>query len=247
MGRSHKVLLVALAVLNATAHASSEEPEKPASDAAAPPSLAYPNPSPYTVDEFIDKLLLLFNEDDGYVSKARFEGVFSAQLKHRRVDPDAVTMWSDSGKDWYFKTTLSQTSNTFHVPGNPESGGAIREFGISWTGESFRDLPKGQCVTAAHIRKRFLGTFWVMPAQWGAIPVAEAPKTIDPRQQCREHTVFCQPILGPDRNQNYFVTESGGRYPRIIVFTPGGDWADSCVTGMTVETRKPRIGDIDPL
>lgn len=192
----------------------------------------YPETSPYTAADLWEKVLVLLNDHQGYVTKERFEKVFGVHLGQPFTTKDSTTYRLVQGHSWYFDVRVSNYPDGYKTPIDPALNGAHSELYIGWKADSFSD---GHiCITGERVRTSLMASGWTSPwIKWGIWEeTASAAASQPPVHSSYAPEPLPTPIAGFIRQTD---ADAGNRdaLPRGQVETTG-DHPDSCITGIYV-------------
>ena len=168
---------------------------------------------PITSDGFLKKILILINEQNGYVTAQSFERSFNVTFHHSRKETEGVwTKWLAAGEDYYFNVDITHTDRTYLISGDPESSGETSRLSILLYGTKFEGA--SACISAASLRSKLESGGWHAGSTWGLSQARGRPTT-------PADVVFSQ---------------STATLPRLSARSAGRA-ADACVTSITVFGR----------
>jgi hypothetical protein len=213
-----------------------------AQSAASSPAIEnYSMKPPFTAEEFWTKVLALIGEQNGYVTKERFESVFKVQFGSAGHESHSITYTLHQGHDWYFDARISDFDKTYTTPINAVENGAHSELVIVWAKDSFGDPDRGECVTANLVRTSLVAGGWTSPwAKWGAWEeMAALTAEAAGRRPSADRWYPPEPLPPPISSfLRQADADAGHRdgLPRGRVDTTG-DFPNSCVTGIYLESK----------
>jgi len=170
-------------------------------------------PLPVTSDGFLKKMLVLINQQNGYVTAQSFERSFNVTFHHSRKETEGVrTKWLAAGEDFYFNVTITHTDRTYFISGDPESSGETSRLSLLLDSTKFEGV--SACISAGSLRSKLESDGWHAGSSWGLSQARGRPTT-------PADVVF---------------SKSTNTLPRLMARSAGRD-ADACVTSITVFGR----------
>jgi hypothetical protein len=171
------------------------------------------HPPTITSDGFLHTLLILINQQNGYVTVQSFERSFNVTFRHSRKETDGVlTKWLAAGEDYYFNVTITHTDRTYLISGDPESSGETSRLSILL--DSIEFAGASACISAGRLRSKLESGGWHAGSTWGLSQARGRPTT-------PADVVF---------------SKSAATLPRLTVRSAGRA-ADACVTSISVFGR----------
>jgi hypothetical protein len=193
-------------------------------------SVDYTKKIPLSAEEFWQRVLSLLNEHNGTVTRQHFEEVFDIHFGPADRQGDATVYRVRQGEDWYFGATFIEFNETYKSVEPSVKDGAHALWSLSWKANSFGDPTKGECITAARVKKDFTATGWTSPwPSWGT----SNPPPFERSRNCGD--LPCSQSLAPPPVLNFrrqrAADASDWSLPRgSLVAT--GNGPESCVTNI---------------